>query len=396
MRRKNLTDRRRGVTMNKKLSILIIVALVTALTSLGAGQVEAQYSPELIAEYPRAGSASGPTSDPPAVSIIFVLAGGHQGFGGITACVWNIDAQAIIGCDEMWQDPGSIDFDQSNSAEFNELETVLTDGVDDRLFAGVISVDEFGVLTSPTGGVAYSESWVFRNVEGDTDLVGFVIDFVRLNVNNVTITHSEGSTTVEYDVVWEFWGGLDLGAKGEIDDGIETIELVAKEVVKEETTGVEKKKVAAKKLKTASALMKEAADSFKPDDPERLIAVAKFYKKSKDTMVKLREAVEEGKITNTDILKKLKDTGVTKILEPAESVAKTAIDDAIEESGDPSYIDDAERKLIDARREKEAALKEYEDSLEQADRKTSELLRKTKKCVKKVKEAHLLAVEAVK
>jgi hypothetical protein len=181
----------------------------------------------------------------------------------------------------------------------------------------------------------------------------------------------------------------------QIVDGKNIVESLAKQIFLEKPTGVEKPKTAENKFLTASDLMKEAQDSFKPDDPNRLADSETYFQKSDQTIVELVEAITKGGITNRDILEKIKDILFKKLVKSAESVTEITIKDAKEICGDSPMIDEAEKELDDEKIEKEVILMEYKDSEKPEQEKMVETLEKTRKPLyEKIKESHLLAKEA--
>ena len=80
------------------------------------------------------------------------------------------------------------------------------------------------------------------------------------------------------------------------------------------------------------------------DDPNRLAADddTNVFEDEEDAVKEIFDAVDEGEITNTDILDELENIIANKILVADEILCQTAIDDAVDDGGNPEDIGDAE------------------------------------------------------
>lgn len=125
--------------------------------------------------------------------------------------------QMTIGCDQEFF-PGrsiSVDYNASNSPDFNAFVTLITNGNDDLIFNEAdAGLDSNGNITGPggaTGGPESAEISVQHpGQQAGPDLAGFTIDFVRLNITQIQITNTvaDGNLTSQeqWTSTWQFWG----------------------------------------------------------------------------------------------------------------------------------------------------------------------------------------------
>ena len=100
-------------------------------------------------------------------------------------------------------------------------------------------------------------------------------------------------------------------------------------------------------LDKAITRLNSSLDAFPVDDPCRLLGEdckvgKKFFKALERAVEVIFEAIDDGGISDSDILADLESIVVGQILEAANIVAVTAIEDATAASGDPTDIAQAE------------------------------------------------------
>ena len=94
--------------------------------------------------------------------------------------------------------PGVTDFVSSNDPDLPMLNALLTDGLDEYI--------GFEIWFHPQGGGgAFSDS-ESRLLGRTPDLVGYEVDFFRLNITSLTFNYSAGLTNYNETWSWEFWG----------------------------------------------------------------------------------------------------------------------------------------------------------------------------------------------
>ena len=138
----------------------------------------------------------------------------------------------------------------------------------------------------------------------------------------------------------------DSSAKGLIERAITELSAT-QEAIEAALSGVGDSEEAIANLDKAIARLNSSLLAFQADDPCRLLGedckVGKeFFRALQRAVEAIFEAIDEGGIYNSGILKDLEDTVVGKILEAANIVAATAIDDATDAAGDPTDIAQAE------------------------------------------------------
>ena len=104
----------------------------------------------------------------------------------------------------LWNDgdSGSYDITPLNEPLFNDLSSTLTNGVDDLIFL----LQGMPSCSPLNGGQGNFESLFFQN---GSDLTGFTLDFVRLDIANVsinTIDNDPHRLAWSANVTYGFWG----------------------------------------------------------------------------------------------------------------------------------------------------------------------------------------------
>ncbi len=133
--------------------------------------------------------------------------------------------------------------------------------------------------------------------------------------------------------------------KGLIEGAI--TEVSATQAAIEASFGVGEWEEAIGSLDEAIARLNSSLLSFPAGDPSRLLGedcdVGKeFFKALERAVEVIFEAIDDGGISDSDILADLESIVVGEILEAANGVAATAIEDATAADGDPNDIDQAE------------------------------------------------------
>src|SRR3989442_8723006 len=106
--------------------------------------------------------------------------------------MWNVRSVSLE------TDPVLTDFVTCNVPDLPMLKALLTDGLDEYI--------GFEIWFHPQGGGgAFSDS-ESRLLGRTPDLVGYEVDFFRLNITSLTFNYSSGLTNYSETWSWEFWG----------------------------------------------------------------------------------------------------------------------------------------------------------------------------------------------
>lgn len=178
------------------------------ISKLQGGGANPQTNPILLAEIVDDSHAGHGYNAPFPVSMTFGLV---YGFGTFT---WGtpmpITADVIVGCNVAFTpgQTGFVDFNASNSPDFADFVSHITNGVDEMFWTFAISLQSNGTLTTPGVGGGGPES---GRLAAQPDLYGCTVDFVRLIVNRVSLSviYYDANTTyneAEWNVVWQIWG----------------------------------------------------------------------------------------------------------------------------------------------------------------------------------------------
>ncbi|MDR4509914.1 MAG: T9SS type A sorting domain-containing protein [Candidatus Brocadiaceae bacterium] len=181
-----------------KFKLLLIFVLLLSM----AGPVRGQSV--LLAKFKggNGGSTTG-SSYLNVASVSFEL--GFEGGVSETVC-----ALPRVGCEVIPLEqilPGAFfDFDVSNTMFFTDVVALLTDGTDELLWSVIRLFNSNDVLLFGVGGGGFES---FR-LSGSPDLTGAQIDFIRVKVNDFTLSERSccGGGGLEYnaDIDWEIYG----------------------------------------------------------------------------------------------------------------------------------------------------------------------------------------------
>jgi hypothetical protein len=141
----------------------------------------------------------------------YLTVGVGMGFGlhygslshGVGDHITAITGDAFVGFDSVYMGQGQFDFNEVNSPKFSNFVSYLTNNMNDTLWKDSFTFTSDGNMTVPSTSGGGPENFLFAP---NTDLSGKDIDFVRLIVNSVSVTHDEYSQTSSWNVTWQFWG----------------------------------------------------------------------------------------------------------------------------------------------------------------------------------------------
>ena len=127
-----------------------------------------------------------------AVENVFAMAESSTLPGPLNGQIWD------VGRGIVHTGPDITDFAPNSDPDVPMIETLLTDGLDGSI--------EFDLWFHPQGGGS-SFSDPESHVLGRTpDLVGYEVDYLRLNIMSLTFNYSAGLTNYSEILRWEFWG----------------------------------------------------------------------------------------------------------------------------------------------------------------------------------------------
>lgn len=119
-----------------------------------------------------------------------------------------------IGCDAsaVFSDGAagvSFVYNESNSPDWDDVISALTDGYDGGLVICRRALNDVGVLITPGGCGIGTEAGYLDGINIPPDLAGSTIDHVLLKVNNLHVWQEDSwCNKAEWDVTWQFWGGM--------------------------------------------------------------------------------------------------------------------------------------------------------------------------------------------
>lgn len=188
--------------MKKRIVISVLVLLVS-LFSIGSVSSQAG-TPVLIAEFNSVDQVPNPYGAVSAVALMGVLT--NPGVG-VEDCLDVVGMHQAMGCESgpipLGTQGATFDFDATNTTDWIGLSNdQFTDGRVDILHQAIVAIDSSGVarrqyLVTTDENVIFAEG-----INAFPDLHGWTVDFVRLVVNDVSVS----GANVQVDVTWQFYG----------------------------------------------------------------------------------------------------------------------------------------------------------------------------------------------
>jgi hypothetical protein len=132
-------------------------------------------------------------------------------------------SDAVIGCDQVILGSGqTIDYTPDNAPKFAEFAARMTNGTDEIVFSWADAADNSLHRVNVGGAGGVPESWIVLQGKGKykrpsndvpinfrsprPDLVGNVLDFIRLTVVDARLWMVDGRLRYSYDLIWGFYG----------------------------------------------------------------------------------------------------------------------------------------------------------------------------------------------
>lgn len=171
----------------------------------------------------------------------------------------------------------------------------------------------------------------------------YVANFASGTLSVVDVaTKIEDTVTVGSSPFWVAVIGVSSQGKKEL--AVDSLGAIIDEILGG-APGVKKPILVTLKLSLAIHYIEKSLESFETGDPNRLQLETgkRFFNYERYAVKKIKNTIKKNRISNSDLIAKLQDIVVNQILEADRIVARTAIDDAIDEGGNSHKIAQAEK-----------------------------------------------------